>query len=369
MPRDRTLTLVAFLTTIGALAGPTGAAEPNVETGSINGAAFRIEVPAGWNRSLVMYCHGYRIPGAPVDPEGPPAKAFREVFLGRGFALAESEYSGRGWAVKEGVEDTEALRRYFGSRYGAPRETYVTGHSMGGVITVATVERYPELYAGAMPLCGPLSPALDFFEDRVFDMLVVFEHYFPGSVASPVDVPADFQMGPAAEKAKAAVASKPETAAMFARRYQLKVADLPGVLAFWQVIMRELVERADGNPFDNRNTIYAGFDDDLAVNRGVKRYAASPEAVAYLRRYYTPTGRPSRPVLTVQTVYDQLVTARDVSYYDVLTAIAGQQDLFVQKFVQADGHCNIAPPRVGAAFDELLGWLRDRKRPTPGEIP
>jgi len=77
----------------------------------------------------------------------------------------------------------------------------------------------------------------------------------------------------------------------------------------------------------------------------------------------------SRPVLTVQTVYDQLVTARDVSYYDVSTAIAGQQDLLVQKFVQADGHCAIAPPRVGAAFDELLGWVRDRKRPTPGEIP
>ena len=31
----------------------------------------------------------------------------------RGFAFAESGYSANGWAVKEGIEDTEALRRYF----------------------------------------------------------------------------------------------------------------------------------------------------------------------------------------------------------------------------------------------------------------
>ncbi|MGD1098263.1 MAG: hypothetical protein ABSB35_40540, partial [Bryobacteraceae bacterium] len=34
-------------------------AEPKLEIGAINGAAFRIDVPDAWNGGLVVYCHGY----------------------------------------------------------------------------------------------------------------------------------------------------------------------------------------------------------------------------------------------------------------------------------------------------------------------
>jgi pimeloyl-ACP methyl ester carboxylesterase len=343
--------------------------ESKVENGSINGASFRIDVPANWNKSLVMYCHGYDVGMPQGEGDSAQARALRDVFLKRGFAIAQSAYSTKGWAVKEAIEDTEALRRYFTAKYGQPRETFVTGHSMGGLITIATLERYPEVYDGGLPLCGPLSPALDFFEDRVFDMLVVFEYYFPGTVGSPVDVPADLKLSfTGADKVKEAISKNPEKAAMFARYYNVKIQELAGVLSFWQFIMRELKQRTGGNPFDNRNTIYTGFDDDGAVNRGVKRYAADPKAAEYIRQYYTPTGRISDPVLTVQTTYDQLVPARNVGYYDVLAGIAGTQNLFVEKFVVADGHCNISPDRIGAAFDELLAWRRENKRPAAGEL-
>jgi pimeloyl-ACP methyl ester carboxylesterase len=235
----------------------TAKAEAKVETGQINGAAFRIDVPAEWNRGLVMYCHGYQVAGAPRGNwDNAQAKALREVFLSRGFAVAQSEYSTQGWAVKEALEDTEALRRYFVSKYGQPRETYVTGHSMGAFITIATLERYPEIYQGAMPLCGPLSPALDFFEDRVFDMLVTFEYFFPGTIGSLVEIPADFKFSlTGSEKVRAAIAAAPDKAAMFARRFNVTVNELPGVLSFFQVIVKELQQRAGGNPLDNRNKI------------------------------------------------------------------------------------------------------------------
>ena len=152
------------------------------ETGAINGASFYIEVPAQWNKGLVMYTHGYTIAGSrPPAPDSGRMKAFRDVFLSRGFAFAASDYSVQGWAVKEAIEDTEALRRYFVSTYGAPSETYITGHSMGGHITMAIVERYPEVYQGAMPMCGPLGAAVDFLNTGVFDMLVTFEALFPGT--------------------------------------------------------------------------------------------------------------------------------------------------------------------------------------------
>src|SRR5262245_59150677 len=138
------------------------AAAANVETGAINGAAFRIEIPTEWNKGLVLYAHGYaRVGDAPRNFDNPQSQAIRDVFLSRGFAFAESAYSAQGWAVKEGIEDTEALRRYFIAKHGTLSETYITGHSMGGHITMATIERYPEAYQGAMPMCGPLGAAVD----------------------------------------------------------------------------------------------------------------------------------------------------------------------------------------------------------------
>jgi pimeloyl-ACP methyl ester carboxylesterase len=366
--------LVALLVVLGVVGAPR-AQQPNnsegkVETGQIDGAAFRIEVPSAWNKGLVMYCHGYELVGTPPPNwNDPQVKPIRDVFLSRGYAFAQSAYRTKGWAVKEAIEDTEALRRYFVSKHGRPRETFVSGHSMGAVITIATLERYPEIYAGALPMCGPLSPALDFFEDRVCDMLATFEYYFPGSIGSAVDVPADFKFSfTGSEKVREALKASPEKAAIFAKRYNVTLSELPAVMSFWQAIVKELKQRSGGNPFDNRNTIYSGFDDDAAVNRGVKRYVADPKAREYLRQYYTPTGRISDPVLTVHTTYDQLVPARDVSYYDVVSAVAGTADLFVAKFVVAKGHCNISPERTAAAFDSLLSWVHENKRPSSGEI-
>jgi pimeloyl-ACP methyl ester carboxylesterase len=334
-----------------------------VETGSINGAAYRIEIPANWNKGLVMYAHGYTPVGTPApNPDNPRAKAFREVFLSRGFAFAESAYSTQGWAVKEAIEDTEALRRHFAVKHGKPAEAYIIGHSMGGHITVATIERYPEEYQGALPMCGPLGAAIDFFNNGVFDMLVTFEGLFPGTIGSPYQPAAD-----TAGKVKAAIAAQPERALRYAHRFARPVEDLPLVLPFFQAIMGELKQRAGGEPFDNRNRIYVGFGDDAALNRAVKRYAADPAAREYVRQYFSPTGRTSDPVLTIQTTSDPLVLGSDVTAYEVSTALAGTSDFFVARFVEATGHCNFTPVQAGVAFDALLAWAREGKRPAAGE--
>lgn len=184
-----------------------------------------------------------------------------------------------------------------------------------------------------------------------------------------MDVPADVKFSfTGSERVREAIKASPEKASMFAERYNVTLNEVPGVMSFWRAIVKELKQRAGGNPFDNRNTIYSGFDDDAAVNRGVKRYAADPKAREYVRQYYTPTGRVSDPVLTVHTTYDQLVPARDVSYYDVISGIAGTADFFVAKFVIASGHCNISPQKTAAAFDALLVWVHEHKRPSSGEV-
>jgi pimeloyl-ACP methyl ester carboxylesterase len=348
-----------------ATAGVQPAAQSRVETGEINGAPFRIEIPANWHRGLVMYAHGYILAAEPLHGAFSHSwmAEFRDAFLARGFAFAQSAYSANGWAVKEGLEDTEALRRHFVARHGAPSETYIVGHSMGGHITIATIERYPDAYQGAFPICGPLVPAVDFFNNTLFDMLVTFEALFPGSIGSPVEPRGHGTV----DAVKAAIAAEPEKAAVYARRFARPVESLPGTLAFWQEIARELTVRAGGNPFDNRNRIYAGFGDDASLNRGVTRYAADPAALAYLRLYATPTGRVEDPVLALHTTMDELIAGSDVSGYDVPAAIANTSDRFVARFVDANGHCRIAPAQVGHSFDALRSWATDGKRPEPGE--
>lgn len=343
------------------------AQDAKVETGSINGAAFRIELPAAGVKGLVMYCHGYQTVGSVNNFENARAQALRKEFLSRGFAFAESAYSTQGWAVKEAVEDTEALRRYFVSKHGKPAETIVLGHSMGGAISLATIEKYPEVYDGALPMCGPLNVTLNGFQERIFDMLATFDFLFPNVVGSLVNLPQTAKLDQA--KARAAIEAAPDKAARYAKRYSLNSsAEVPFVLAFWYEIVRELQVRSGGNPFDNRNTIYDGFEDDIALNRGVKRYAADAKAREYLLQHYSPTGKIKDPVLTLHTTYDQLIPGRFVSQYDEFARVAGTQDLFVAKFVVANGHCNFTAPQTGAAFDELLAWIRDKKRPTVGEL-
>ena len=343
---------------------PTPPAPANtVDRGVINGAPYYIEIPAQWNKGLVLYTHGYAVAsGKPRSQEFTPPKALRDVFLSRGFAFAASDYSVQGWAVKEAIEDTEALRRYFVSKHGAPAEAYITGHSMGGHITMAIIERYPDAYQGAMPMCGPLGPAIEFLNTGLFDMLVTFEALFPGTIGSPYEPSLE-----TSSKVKAAIAANLERATMYAQHFGRTVAQLPGALSLFHAIAGELKQRAGGEPFDNRNRIYVGFGDDVALNRSVKRYAALPSARDYVRQYATPTGRIADPMLAIHTTSDALVLGSDVTAYETHAALAGTSERFVARFVDANGHCNFTPAQTGGAFDALLAWARDGKRPAPGE--
>ena len=341
-------------------------AQPKTETGEINGAKFKIDVPEKWNGGLVMYCHGYSpVPGSYNNPKPNPVL---NVFLEEGYAVAQSGYVAGGWAVQEAVQDTEALRRYFGSKYGAPKETYVTGHSMGGHLTMALVESFPNAYDGGLALCGPLGAAHWFMMRRVFDMRVVFDYYFSGALPSPVKVPADFSMGAARnEEIQRLLDSKPDQAAAVRRYAGIRTnKELANTIVFWTYILKDLQQRGGGNPFDNRNTIYEGTPDDNALNDGVARHAADPRAAEYIRRYYAPTGRLTRPLLAIHTTYDVLVPPWVTNAYETIAEQGGGADLFVQQYVKRDGHCAILPGEVRRGFQQLREWRSTGKRPQGG---
>jgi pimeloyl-ACP methyl ester carboxylesterase len=358
----RAVCLVLVMLACSMPAAASFGADTVVETGELDGVPYRVQIPADWNRGLVMYAHGYRPRGGTWTPLPP---VFAAVFLSRGFAVAESGYSRQGWALEEAVAETEALRLFFGEKHGAPDSTFITGHSMGGIITLATIETYPDAYDGALPLCGPLAPAYLFFKDIAFDMLVTFEALF-GESLPPQNRPVLETDGMSAQIVERALAADSALAEQFATHWTMRRGDLASTVSFYQLFYRELADRAGGVPVGNRGTIYCGFGDNRDLNRDAPRYDADPAAFEYVRRYYTPTGRISDPVLAVHTTYDPGVPPSLPSFYETLTSIEGTGDLFVQLYVEADGHCNIPPALVGKAFDMLRGWAAQGSRPQQG---
>jgi pimeloyl-ACP methyl ester carboxylesterase len=353
--------LTLFVLTAGLLS-----AEPKTEIGELNGAKFRIDIPENWNGGLVIYCHGYSAePGSFKEGKLSPLAA---VFTDKGYALAQSGYAAGGWAVQEAVTDTESLRRYFGVKYGKPKETFVTGHSMGGFLTMLLMERFPSNYDAGLALCGPLAPANVFMQRGAFDGRVVFDYYFPGALPAPDNVPTDFRNAKAkTDEVIALLESQPERATAVRRFAGIHAnRELAATLVFITDLLREMQQRAGGNPFDNRDVIYESEGDYNALNKGVKRYAADPRAAEYVRTWYTPTGKLTRPMLAIHTTYDPLVPVHVPAMYVSLTELAGSRDNFVQQFVEHDGHCTILPNEIGRGFAQLREWKNSGTRPPSG---
>ncbi|MGH9114730.1 MAG: hypothetical protein ACRDWW_02760, partial [Acidimicrobiales bacterium] len=125
-----------------------------VYTGILEGSAYRVEVPPGWNGTLVMYAHGYRGTGNVVYVDEPQ---LRQYFVDHGYAWAASSYIENGYDVGSGVVNTHQLLEDFSTITDlTPTSVIMSGLSMGGAITAVEIEHYKGDFVGAMPYCGVL---------------------------------------------------------------------------------------------------------------------------------------------------------------------------------------------------------------------
>jgi hypothetical protein len=291
----------------------------------------------------------------------------------RGFACAQSAFSRQGFAIEEGVLETEALRRHFVATHGQPDLTIMAGSHMGGMITYVVMEMFPDAYDGGIAGGANNEPKLVHLKERAFDSRLLFDYFLPGLPGSVVEFP----HGPATfpktlERAQALVKGKEDLLDEFCRVAGFRDRSrAPGIVAFYTEVLRGLMERAGGNAFDNRNTVYTRFgtvEEEIALNRAIPRYEADPEAVAYFRKWYTPTGRIEAPLLAVNKLVDDISPVEAANYYERLVQIAGTQELFVQQFMPRVEGPSMLGNEFAAAFDELLAWIREGRRPRPGLI-
>ena len=157
--------LVSQITITNVVAGKDLAID---ETGVLDGVAYKIKVPKNWNKILLMYAHGYQRSDPPTlvpfEIETISGSDLEEGLLERGYALAASSYRNAGWAVKEGIEDTKKLTKFF-SKYVKKhkhkhrhkykhkhKRTILWGSSMGSAVTLKSIEDHPNIYDGAIVL-------------------------------------------------------------------------------------------------------------------------------------------------------------------------------------------------------------------------
>jgi pimeloyl-ACP methyl ester carboxylesterase len=349
-----------------------------IDTGAINGAKYKILFPEKWKGKLVMYAHGYEFMGAkPRQSENPDFPKRMSPFLERGFAVAASDYSIQGFSMPVGVDDTEALRQYFFTKYGKPDSTFMVGHSLGGGVTLATLENFDKNYLGALPMC-PFSSRPYLQCRKEFDIYATFNGLFPG-VVTPLSVIFDLKtpyqaqdarkMFLRAKEIKTAIFAKDSLLALaFARRFDLKIDDLPMSLFFNENVLRDLAQKAGGNPFDNTNTVYIGFPDNLEVNKKAERLAATVDANKVFGKY-DRTGNINKPTVLMHTIYDQLIPASfAVTNFENMVHQQGKDQYFTVKYTNGQGHCNFTASQTGKVFDELRTWIKSGVKAKSGFI-
>jgi pimeloyl-ACP methyl ester carboxylesterase len=365
-----------------------------------DGATYIIQVPANWNGTVFLYSHGYVPPGSPnpaLDVGDPATGLF---LLSSGFALAGSSYAHAGWAVEEALFDQIAVLDIFKQEFGTPSRTIAWGHSLGGIITAGLIQRYPDRFDAALPMCGVLSGGVATW-NTALDSAFAFKTLLGPGKLQVVHITNPAENLALAEAALAAAQSTPQGRARLALAVAL--ADGPGWFEplspeppasdfasqefnqflwaqnvdfpFVFALRAELEFRAQGNPSSNAGVDYraqlsrsidqaevsalyhrAGLslDADLQTLEDAVRISADPGALHYLESNIIFDGQINIPVLTMHTSGDGLVVVQNESAYKSVVAQAGDSAFLRQTFVHRAGHCAFTPAETITAVEALL---------------
>jgi hypothetical protein len=363
------------------------------EWGVLNGAGYRIEVPANWNGKLVMWAHGYR-----GDPATDPRyleltvdnHPLRQFLLANGYAWAASSYSKNAYDPAQGAKDTHALTQFFNGRFGPPVRTYITGASMGGHVTGIVAEQYRQSYDGAMPICGVLGDyeLFDFFLDfnvGAQTLSGLNQRYPFGPDYLSTVVPATKAgLGPAFPFALNANGQN------FKSMVQLRTGGVRPLFEqgwlYWNAVAGDFLfglgvgdgslPRQPGMAVQNSDVLYQ-FDtnptlsaDENLFNQTVQRVTADPQARRRngIANVTPTTGDLHIPMLTIHTLGDLFVPFHMEQEYARRVKAKGYSHNLVQRATRDYGHCSFTPTELVTTFVDLVKWVEGGVKPAGDKV-
>ncbi|HEL3785525.1 TPA: hypothetical protein UM046_003320 [Stenotrophomonas maltophilia] len=341
------LALGLLLPSTVLLAAPPTAAR--TLSGELQGAPWRLDVPADWNGDLVMLAHGYEPVGVPrTVPMA--ANDSTAPLLAAGYAVAQSAYASQGWAVADAITDTERLRQRAVGELTHLRHTWMLGFSMGGAVTIGSLERFPQHYAGGVSLCGANLSGEQIATD-LLTTLVAFDYFFPKADGLPPTglvsrEAAALPQGELYQGIANALQRDPSHATVLARRLQVSPDALAGTISLHALVLHELATRSGGMPVGNIGVVFSGFGDDAAFNAGVQRIDPVPAAQAHVRDTLAMAGAMKRPLVIQFNHNDPTIVPHMQTVYPQLAARAGARPLPRVLPPVGEGHCGFSGAQV-----------------------
>jgi pimeloyl-ACP methyl ester carboxylesterase len=378
-----------------------------------DGATYLIQVPSKWNGTLLLYSHGYVVPGfsnPAVDVGDPITGAY---LLANGYALGGSSYASTGWAIQQALPDQIEVLDTFKKLVGTPSRTIAWGHSLGGIITAGLVQRYPERFDAALPMCGVVAGSVGTW-NQALDSAFAFDVLLgAGSGLKVVNITDPVKNVDLAE----GILNKAQKNAQGRARIALSaaLADTPGWFDplspepsptnyvaqeanqyFWLSeidfpfafdFRAELEKRAGGNGSWNNGVDYqkqleksvdytevqalyqkAGLNlhDDIQKLNDAARIRAKASSLTYLEHNIIFDGQIDIPVLTLHTKGDGLVVVEDESAYKNVVDDEHDGQFLREIFVHRAGHCEFTPAETVVAFEVLVSRLDMGKWPGLG---
>jgi len=383
-------------------------------SGRLDGNQFALAFPKGWTGDALLYAHGYSPPGTPVavspDPvdKGPGTGALAEAY-GQGLAVGHSAYAKDGLGVEAGAKATLRLRDLL-AKIGGKR-IYVMGDSMGGGIVVTLLETYPKAFAGGLARCGVVASWEDML-GRLIDMRLAYNALTKGT---PYALPGNQDVRHDALSSRPP-ADTPDAAAQAYVFGQIAKVGMPP-LALWSAALKDpkgrearivrAVTEIGGFEYDAASLAYPlvtaalGADDmtataggwvhgnigkvysapslsaeeNSALNHDIQRVEASPQAVAYLRKWHTATGRIEVPLVTLHNRIDSLVPYAQEAQLAGAVERAGRSAKLAQFTVpptraplpvggiEGYTHCGFDTPQTLAAWNALRLWVEQGRKP------
>ena len=369
-----------------------------------DGATYLIQVPQSCNGTVVLYSHGYVLPGSANPAYDVGDGTTGAYLLEQGYALAGSSYATTGWAVQQALPDQmEVLSIFPGVTGKQPTRIVAWGHSMGGLITAALVQQNPGVFAGAMPMCGVVSGGVGFWNTQL-DSAYAFNELIAGGSLQVVGITDPttnldnaegslaYAQGSAAGQARIALAAalgntpgwyttgdappgRTDWAAQEQNQYEW-LGNASFLFGFY--LEAELEGRAGGNPTWNSGVDYAAelrqssdFDEvkhlyeaagidlsaDLATLDSNADIAAVPAALQYLTQNIIFDGKLAVPVFALHTIGDGTVVNENETAYASAVNGAGNGAYLRQLFVNRAGHCAFTSAEEIAGFEALIARI------------
>ncbi|MEX2245548.1 MAG: DUF6351 family protein [Dehalococcoidia bacterium] len=332
--------------------------------GHLGGTVYQIEMPANWNRRLVLYMHGFQslAPEASVQTPG-----IRDYLIRNGYAWGASSYSGTALIPGRAADETAALWDEFVRRFGRPEYTYVTGHSMGGAATHIAAERYADRFDGALGLCGFAGQEAitqivgDYFYAGAFVAGVTQQEFDDGDVYEIIDQKVRPALRDPAKHEEwenilldITGGRRPLDREGFALEEETNWFRAPILVAFG-------LASNVGHEY-LLDDVAAGSADDF--NAGVvRREPATPEQI---ESYFGPnqvTGDLQMPMITLHTTGDWQVPIDQQQILRRKVDVAGKGDLLVQRVVRAAEHCGFTEGEWVTGLKDLEAWVEQGTKP------